>query len=157
MIRYALSCDQNHQSESWFPSAEAFAKLQSAGLLACAFCGSSKVEKMLMAPAVRPARKAAPPMAKTPDAKTPEATPPGRPLSNPASAAEAALMKLREEVEKNSEYVGMNFVSEARAMHDGNAPERAIYGEAKPEEARLLIEEGVPVAPLPFLPSRKVN
>ncbi|MGB7270231.1 MAG: DUF1178 family protein [Albidovulum sp.] len=157
MIRYALSCDQKHQSESWFPSAEAFAKLQSAGLLACAFCGSSKVEKMLMAPAVRPARKAATPMAKGADANTADAKTPNRALSNPASAAEAALMKLRQEVEKNSEYVGMNFASEARAMHDGSAPERAIYGEAKPEEARLLIEEGVPVAPLPFMPSRKVN
>jgi hypothetical protein len=51
----------------------------------------------------------------------------------------------------------MNFATEARRIHAGDAPERAIHGEAKPDEARQLIEEGLPVAPLPFLPARKVN
>ncbi|HSF62903.1 MAG TPA: DUF1178 family protein, partial [Paracoccaceae bacterium] len=64
---------------------------------------------------------------------------------------------LRREVEANSEYVGVEFATEARRIHAGTAPERAIYGEARPEEARKLIEDGVPVAPLPFLPARKVN
>jgi hypothetical protein len=100
------------------------------------------VEKALMAPAV--AAKAAEPAAR-PDLKA------------PASEIETALAALRREVEANSEYVGMNFVSEARRMHAGDSPERAIHGEARPDEARKLIEEGVPVAPLPFLPVRKAN
>jgi hypothetical protein len=67
------------------------------------------------------------------------------------------MAALKAQIEANSEYVGVNFVAEARKMHAGSAPERSIYGEAKPEEARKLIEEGVPVAPLPFLPKRKTN
>ena len=75
----------------------------------------------------------------------------------PVSDAETAIAALRRKVEENSEYVGLNFVTEARAIHDGDAPERAIYGEARFEDAKKLIEDGVPVAPLPFLPVRKMN
>jgi hypothetical protein len=64
---------------------------------------------------------------------------------------------MRRKVEENSEYVGMNFAAEARAIHEGAAPERSIYGETKPDEARALIEDGIPVAPLPFMPARKTN
>ena len=81
----------------------------------------------------------------------------GGPLTTPASPAEQALAKLKAHVEANSDYVGMEFASEARAIHEGDAPERSIYGEAKPDEARKLIEDGVPVAPLPFRPGRKSN
>ena len=70
---------------------------------------------------------------------------------------EKALAALRHQVETTSEYVGMNFVTEARRMHDGETAERAIYGEARPDEARKLLEDGVPVAPLPFRPARKTN
>jgi len=141
MIRYALNCDQNHQFESWFQSAAAFEKLHNAGLVACAVCGSAKIEKLLMAPAVRPARTAAV----------------VRPLGDATGPAERALAAMRRHVEENSEYVGMNFATEARAIHDGDSPERAIYGEARVGEARRLIEDGVPVAPLPFLPTRKAH
>ena len=78
-------------------------------------------------------------------------------LGTPQSELEAALAALRRQVEENSEYVGMNFATEARAIHEGASPERAIYGEAKPEEAKRLIEDGIPVAPLPFRPARKSN
>jgi hypothetical protein len=78
-------------------------------------------------------------------------------LRDPQSELEAAIAELRRQIEANSEYVGMNFVTEARRIHSGDAPERAIHGEARPEEARQMIEEGLPVAPLPFLPARKVN
>jgi hypothetical protein len=70
---------------------------------------------------------------------------------------ERAVSELRKQVEANSSYVGGKFAQEARAMHLGDAPERAIHGEAKPEEARALLEEGVPLVPLPFLSSRKTN
>lgn len=148
MIQYALKCADGHSFDSWFKSAEAFDKLAAAGMVQCAVCGSDQVEKAMMTPRVRPGGKAAEP--------APEAAP-QRPLSQPASPAEQAIAELRRKVEANSDYVGTNFASEARAMHLGEAPERPIYGEAKPEDARALIEEGVPVAPLPFTPNRKTN
>ncbi|MEQ8290979.1 MAG: DUF1178 family protein [Roseovarius sp.] len=151
MIQYTLKCDKDHRFDSWFQSAAAFDKLQSAGMVACAICGSPHVEKALMAPSVRDSRHKSPQAPVKPDA------PRHRPLSAPATTAEQALAELKRHVEKNSEYVGLNFVREARQMHEGTAPERAIYGEAKPEEARKLLEDGVPVAPLPFLPNRKSN
>ena len=138
MIRYTLSCADGHRFDSWFASAEAFDGLSASGHLSCAVCGSDKVEKALMAPSVR---------ADKDEAK----------LSAPASPAEQALAELRRHVEENSEYVGMSFAKEARAIHDGAAPERPIYGEARAEEARKLIEDGVPVAPLPFRPKSKAN
>ena len=148
MIQFTLKCAEDHRFECWFKSADAFEKLRSAGMVSCAVCGSSEVEKALMAPRVRPARTAAvDPVPQTPN----------RPLSAPASPAEQALAQLKRKIEENSDYVGMNFAREARAIHDGDAPERSIYGEARPEEARKLIEDGIPVAPLPFLPGRKSN
>ena len=150
MIRYTLSCGKGHGFESWFQNADAFEALARAGQLACPVCGDAAVEKGLMAPAVAPARRA--------EAARAAAEAKGKPgLTAPASELEEALAGMRRHVESNSEYVGMNFVAEARAMHEGDAPERSIYGEARPEEARKLMEEGVPVAPLPFLPSRKAN
>lgn len=145
MIRYSLRCAGDHGFESWFKGADAFTALQAAGQVACPVCGSTEVRKDLMAPAVRPAKKAATAPDTRPD------------LSAPASELEAKIAELKRQIEENSEYVGMNFAAEARAMHAGDAPGRAIHGEAKPEEARALIEEGLPVAPLPFLPARKVN
>ena len=142
MIRYSLKCGAGHGFESWFKGAEAFSALQAAGQVTCPVCGSAEVGKDLMAPAVRPARKAA--------AAKPS-------LSDPASELEEKLAALKKQIEENSEYVGMNFAAEARKIHAGEAPERAIHGEAKPDEARAMIEEGLPVAPLPFLPARKVS
>ena len=151
MIQFTLKCDQDHRFDSWFQSASAFDKLHAAGMVACAVCGSTHVEKALMAPSVRDSRRKTPQAAEAPD------TPRPRPLSAPATTAEQALADLKRHVEKNSEYVGLNFAREARQMHEGSAPERSIYGEARPEEARKLIEDGVPIAPLPFLPNRKSN
>ncbi len=144
MIQYSLKCDQDHQFDSWFQSAEAYEKLKSAGMVTCAVCDSKTVEKSIMTPRVVSARKKA-------------VEPPKGALSQPASPAEQAMAALKKQVEENSEYVGMNFAREARDIHDGTAPERPIYGEAKPEEAKKLIEDGVPVAPLPFTPGRKSN
>ncbi|WP_127114131.1 DUF1178 family protein [Shimia sediminis] len=148
MIQYTLKCSEDHRFDSWFQSAEAFDKLKAAGMVTCAICGDNTVEKAMMAPRVRPARKAAAPQA--------EAPAPG-PLSQPSNDVEQALAHLKKQVEDNSDYVGMNFAKEARAMHVGDTPERAIYGEAKLDEAKALIEDGIPVAPLPFRPGRKTN
>ena len=147
MIQYALKCADGHGFDSWFQSADAFDKLAAGGMVTCPSCGSTDVQKAIMTPRVRPARKAA---------AVPEG-PEDKPLAAPASKEEAALAKLRKEIEANADYVGVEFASEARAMHDGDIPERAIYGEARPEDARKLLEDGVPVAPLPFIPQRRTN
>ncbi|NSX54721.1 DUF1178 family protein [Parasulfitobacter algicola] len=146
MIRYALKCANDHNFESWFQSAAAFDTLKKTGHLNCVICGTGDVEKTLMAPRVTSSK-----------AVTSEGAPMDSPLSKPQSPEENALSKVREHIEKNSEYVGMNFAAEARKMNDGDAEVRSIYGEAKPEEAKKLIEDGVPVAPLPFVPNRKTN
>ena len=140
MIRYALQCQSEHSFESWFQSATAYEGLLASGYVTCPVCGGADVSKSLMAPMVRSGRTASAPS-----------------LRDPGTAQEAALAALRAKVEANSDYVGVNFVAEARAIHDGTAPERSIYGEARPEEAIKLLEDGVPVAPLPFMPSRKAN
>lgn len=145
MIRYSLTCANDHSFDSWFQSAAAYDKLVAAGLVSCSLCGSTEVDKRLMAPALNAERAA------KPDA------PAEAPLATPENPTEKAMTALRDHIEKNSEYVGMDFATEAREMHEGAAPERAIYGEAKPDEARQLLEDGVPVAPLPFLPTRKAN
>ncbi len=147
MIRYSLRCENGHAFESWFRSAAGYDQLVAAGQVACPDCASKTVVKALMAPSVAVSgnEKAA-----LPDV-------PAMALSAPANPREAALAELRRKIEANSEYVGLSFAAEARAIHDGDAPERAIHGEARPEEARRLIEDGIPVAPLPFLPVGKVN
>lgn len=138
MIRYALHCAAGHDFESWFASASAFEALEARGLLNCAICGGSDVRKALMAPAVTP-----PPRAGV--------------LSAPASPQEEAILAMRRKIETESEYVGMDFATEARRIHEGEAPGRSIWGETKPEEARQLLEDGVPVTALPFMGPRKTN
>lgn len=147
MIRYALKCTEGHRFDSWFQSAAAFDKLEGAGMISCAVCGSAEVRKDLMAPSVS--------AGESPGVTAPAA--PERPLSAPAHPAEQVLRRMRAFVEKHSENVGRNFVHEARAIHTGDAPARPIHGKARPEEARKLLEEGVPVAPLPFDPEAKSN
>ncbi|MDO6590138.1 DUF1178 domain-containing protein [Loktanella sp. D2R18] len=134
MIRFHLKCDQGHAFESWFQSGEAFDKLSRTGLITCETCGSTAVRKSIMAPAVSTSADIAAP----------------KPAENP-------IEKLRDEVESKSDYVGDTFVKEARDMHDGVTPERPIYGEAKLDEAKKLIDDGIPVMPLPFIPRKKAN
>ena len=136
MIRYTLKCAADHAFDSWFPSPAGYDSLKAAGHVACPTCGDTAVEKALMAPRVALGQGD---------------------LTAPQSDAEKAMADLRRKVEENSEYVGVNFVAEARKMHEGTVPERSIYGEAKPAEAIKLLEDGVPVAPLPFMPGRKAN
>lgn len=152
MIQFSLKCAEGHTFDSWFQSTEAYDKLLAAGMVSCAVCGSAKVEKAIMAPRVRPARNAA-----RKPAPAADPAPTAGALSEPASAAEQALAEMRKQVEANSDYVGDKFVAEARAMHNGDSPERAIHGEARLDEAKALIEDGIPVAPLPFRPNRKTN
>jgi hypothetical protein len=144
MIKYSLICADGHRFDSWFASADAFETLKGSGMVGCAVCGSTQVEKAMMAPTVKSSASRV----------TPE---PERPLSAPASPAEQALAELRKRIEAESDYVGREFAREARAIHDGDAPKRWIHGEADAGEARRLVEDGIPVAPLPFPPRRKTN
>ncbi|MEE9388542.1 MAG: DUF1178 family protein [Paracoccaceae bacterium] len=148
MIKFALKCSQDHSFESWFQSGDAYGKLRATGLVVCPVCGVNDVQKAIMTPQVTASRSNTDPVPGAGDMHA---------LSTPASAAEAAINDLKRKIQKHSEYVGSDFAAEARAIHDGDAPERSIYGEAETSEAKKLVEDGVPVAPLPFMPTRKTN
>ena len=132
MIRYSLKCDQGHEFEAWFRSSAAYDEQRQAGHVGCVVCGSTKVEKALMAPGVKAERA--------------EAN-----LSKPASPAEAMLAEMRRKIEATSDYVGKEFATEARRIHDGECDKRTIWGEASLDDARALKEDGVPVAPIPWM------
>lgn len=151
MISYTLKCENDHRFDSWFQSSDAFAKLHDAGMIACPVCESVSVEKSIMAPRVRPARSAAvaPPETTSSQENTN--------LSAPQTKAEYEISKLKSEIESNAEYVGMEFASQARDMYTGDTPQKPIYGETSIEDAKKLVDDGVPVAPLPFVPTRKTN
>lgn len=151
MIRYTLKCDNAHQFESWFQSAEAYQSLASAGLVECPGCGSSKITKSLMAPGVSTSRKKTDEPALSPEAPTQPV------VSAPDPKMTEALTALRKHVEANSDYVGGNFAKDATAMHLGDIPSRSIYGEVAPEDAKRLAENGIPAVPLPFVPKAKTN
>lgn len=160
MIRFNLTCENDHRFESWFASNAAYDTLHATGHVTCPQCGTAQVSKALMTPAVRPGRKAAavpdqaPPAAPAP---APEKTPSRTVMAAPPPEVAQKLAALRAHIEANADYVGTRFADEARRMHLGDAPERAIYGDAKPEEVRELLEDGVPIAPLPFIPKAKTN
>lgn len=153
MIKYALKCSDEHKFESWFKSSEAFDTLSASGMLSCPVCGSTRVQKAMMAPRVA---TEAPATTQEPVQDPPEPAAQSL-LTSPSDEVQAAMQRLKKAVEENSDYVGTEFTSEARAIHEGEAPERSIYGEAKPEDAKKLLEDGVPVLPLPFLPKGKIS
>ena len=156
MIRYALRCDRDHDFESWFQSSSAYDSQIKRKLVSCPICGSAKVEKAIMAPRIvgkkGRGRAASPPELSA--AATPEAAPSGPTSLLMAQERElrAKLKELRDHIVKNADNVGERFANEARAMHYGDKEHRPIYGEASPEEAKSLIDEGIEVSPLPTLP-----
>ncbi|TRW97450.1 DUF1178 family protein [Paracoccus sp. M683] len=147
MIRYALRCKEGHDFDGWFRSSQGFDAMRAAGQVNCAICGTSEVEKALMAPAAQSSDRM----------REPHPAPHPGTLTEPRNDHETMLQKLREHVETNSDYVGLSFADEARAMHEGRSESRSIHGEARAEDAKKLIEDGVPIAPLPFLPRQKAN
>lgn len=142
MIKYALKCADGHEFESWFKDSSAYDSLAAADQISCAVCSSPKVEKMIMAPAIASDRS--PSLAKVQE----------KPLSAPQSPDEAALAQMRKQIEANSDYVGKEFADEARRIHDGESDVRSIWGEATREDAQALAEDGIPVAPLPWISRR---
>ncbi|MHC2434611.1 DUF1178 family protein [Bradyrhizobium sp. USDA 4451] len=152
MIRYTLRCERGHQFESWFQSSSAYESQERRHLIDCPSCGSDKVERAIMAPRVvskkgrEPAQK--PPVAPVEAAST-EST---SLMMAQERELRSKLKELRDHIVKNADNVGERFPNEARKMHYGDIEHRPIYGEASPEEARALIDEGVEVSPLPTLP-----
>lgn len=153
MIRYNLHCEHGHGFESWFQSSSAYESQEKRKLVNCPVCGSAKVERAIMAPQIvsKKGRESAPP------APAPAATEVTTAASTPLMMAQerelrAKLKELRDHIVKNADNVGERFPNEARKMHYGDIEHRPIYGEASPDEARSLIEEGVEVTPLPVLP-----
>ena len=160
MIRYLLSCEKKHDFEIWFKNSADYDKQNKRGLITCPACGSSKVEKALMAPSLgrgtrkgarKPEPEAALPVAvENPESKTPVAM-----VSPQEREFRAKLKELRDHLTKNAENVGGKFPEEARKMHYGEKEHRSIYGEASPQEAKELIDEGVELHPLPVLPDER--
>jgi hypothetical protein len=139
MIRYALICEHEHEFEGWFGSSADFDDQQAGGLLECPLCASKAVRKQIMAPAVSGTKKRA----------IQDETRPSKEMMLEAMGA------IRRHVEENFDDVGDTFAKEARAIHEGKAEARGIYGQATPQEVRDLVDDGVPVAPLPPEPPKK--
>lgn len=156
MIHYALRCAGGHGFDGWFQSSAGFDAQAEAGLVECPSCGSRSITRALMAPNVATRRAEAPPA----EAATPAPVPaPAAPASAPVAAMQslpdhlrAMLQRVRAEVEAHCDYVGPQFAETARAIADGSAEPRPIYGEATPEEAHELAEEGIDVARIPWIP-----
>ncbi len=151
MIVYDLSCEQGHRFEGWFGSSEDFASQQERGLVSCPTCGTENVTKAPMAPAV--GRKGNQQQVSVRTGESPETG--GNGLSNIPMTPEVAqaidkLAKAQAKALKDSTWVGKDFAEQSRAMHYGERDHAAIHGEATLEEARELLDEGVPVAPLPL-------
>lgn len=140
MIRYALICEHEHEFEGWFGSSGDYDDQQARGLLECPVCASKAVRKQIMAPAVSGTRRTVQDEARPTRAMMLE-----------------AMGRLRQHVEENFDNVGDNFAKEARAIHEGEAEARGIYGQATPAEVKELVEDGVPVAPLPPEPPKKTQ
>jgi hypothetical protein len=154
MIRYALICDNRHEFDSWFGDSAAYDKQAARGLVSCPMCGSTLVEKAIMAPRLAGARKgkarAAPEATAAPETTSPVAM-----ISPQEHEFRAKLKELRDHLTKNADNVGKKFPEEARKMHYGEIEHRSIYGEATPDDAKELRDEGIEFHPLPILPDER--
>ena len=141
MIRYALLCEDEHAFEGWFGASGDFDDQQARGLIECPLCASKAVRKAIMSPSVAGAK---------------------RRLSDPTPGQTQAMMmeamgRIRRHVEDSFDDVGDGFASEARAIHEGRAEDRGIYGQATSAEVRDLVEDGVAIAHLPPEPMKKTE
>jgi hypothetical protein len=154
MIRYSLRCERGHAFESWFQSSAAYESQEKRKLVSCPSCGSVKVERGIMAPQIVSKKGRENPAPAATEVTSTEVT---ATESTPLLMAQerelrAKIKELRDHITKNADNVGERFPNEARKMHYGDIEHRPIYGEASPDEARALIDEGVEVSPLPVLP-----
>ncbi|EAQ37578.1 hypothetical protein NB311A_04684 [Nitrobacter sp. Nb-311A] len=142
MIRYNLRCERGHTFESWFQSSSTYDSQVKRKLVTCAICGSTNVEKAIMAPRIAGSKTRDEPSSADPSTSA---------IMAEERELRAELKQLHDHLVKNADNVGAQFPNEARKMHYGDIEHRPIYGEASIEEARSLIEEGVEVGSLPVL------
>lgn len=166
MIRYTLACDAGHRFDSWFADSSAFDQLAASDLVHCPTCGSARVAKTIMAPAIVAQRARPEPASLGQAGEASSATAPtqGAEAASPQAAMElfslaedrrrvrALVSAFREKVLAATQDVGRQFPDQARRMHEGDIPHREIRGEATVDEARALLEDGILVMPLPDLP-----
>jgi hypothetical protein len=160
MILFTLKCSADHEFEGWFRDNAAYDRQQRRGLITCPECSSSKVEKAPMSPRLGRSYKSTPEAAAAapsePSAST-SATPAATQVSDEAPPTPAqvrrALQILRRHIERNCEDVGTQFATEARRIHKGEAKTRGIYGEATQAETKALLDDGVEIASIPWVPS----
>ena len=153
VIKYTLACDSGHEFESWFRDGAAYDTQAKRGLLACAICNSTRVRKAIMAPALGRSKRGA-------ESPTEAAAADGAPrpvalLDERQQKLRGMMRALRNEIVAGTDDVGAKFPEEARRIHEGDSPARAIRGEASPAEARALMEEGIAVMPVPVLPEER--
>jgi hypothetical protein len=134
VIVFDLKCGAGHVFEAWFGSSASYDEQRAAGLVSCPVCGDAGVEKAVMAPNVA--------------AKGNRRAPAPAPGPEAIKAAMAMIAAEQARALETSVWVGPKFAAKARAMHDGDEPHAQIHGQATPQEARDLIEDGVAVAPL---------
>jgi hypothetical protein len=149
MILYQLRCGKDHSFEAWFKDGQTCERQLARKTVECPTCGSRKVTKALMAPRISGSEK------KQQSANLPANVPASQsnqPMSVMASAMRQHLQEVRSKVEANCDYVGDKFADEARKIHYGETEARGIYGEATDQQHQELVEEGVEVARIPWLP-----
>jgi hypothetical protein len=152
MIVFDLHCKDGHRFEGWFGSAKDFAAQKKRGLLSCPSCGDNDIERGLSAPrlnmgAVEPKKQLPAPTQKTPDMEGKDAF----------AVAQILYSRMLDEILTKSEDVGARFPEEARKIYYEEAPGRAIRGQATREEHDALVDEGIPVARIPVLPTDRLN
>lgn len=141
MIHYDLICKHGHKFDGWFTTSVAYDEQRRSKDILCPSCGTAEIDKQLMTPSIPRkgnSKNSRQLLSGTGDAQTKKLV--------------AKLRELRQHVERHADYVGDRFAHEARRIHYKETEERGIYGEASPEDARALIDEGIEVQPLPPLP-----
>lgn len=141
MIKYRLHCPELHEFEAWFSNITNYENQTKSGHLSCPICGSSRISKAIMAPAITRSSK------KSPESKI-------SPKLDKKKSQELGdlVRKLHTALKKNAEYVGPRFPEEARRIHYDETSPRGIYGEATSQEVSELNEEGIEVLMIPKLP-----
>jgi len=140
MIVFDLKCGNAHVFEAWFGSSADYEQQRERGLVSCPVCDDQNIGKAVMAPAVSSKSNQR-------EGKVPVAT--------GGEAAELArLLAMQRELEAQSDWVGPRFAEEARARHEAGTA-RPVHGEASLAEVKSLVDDGVPVMPLPFRPLAK--
>ena len=141
MIVYELACAQGHRFEGWFASGEEFARQRERSLVTCPICDDAHIERI-------PSARVSVPKGEAPKAEVSKPAP-AAPAQQVASGLPAEMVAKLRELVKQTENVGRRFPEEARKIHYEEVPPRPIRGQASPEEAQALNEEGIEFAPLP--------